>query len=49
MSPDETVARLAHIPDVRHEVIEGAGHYVHVEQPSLVMDAICRFLDEVGS
>jgi pimeloyl-ACP methyl ester carboxylesterase len=49
MSPDETVARLAHIPDVRHEVIEGAGHYVHVEQPGLVMDAICRFLDQVDS
>jgi pimeloyl-ACP methyl ester carboxylesterase len=29
-------------------VVEGAGHYVHLEQPAIVVDAIDAFLDEVG-
>lgn len=42
-------ARLVHLADHRHRVIEGAGHYVHVEQPDTVVAAIEEFLDEIGA
>jgi pimeloyl-ACP methyl ester carboxylesterase len=47
LGPDETAERLAHIPDVRHRVIAGAGHYVHIEQPDAVVAAVDAFLAEV--
>lgn len=48
-SPEVVAARLAAYPDPYHEMIEGAGHYVHVEQPAAVLDAIARFLAAIGT
>lgn len=50
-SPDVIAERLAYYAntEVRHEVIEEAGHYVHIEQPEAVLDAIARFLKEVDA
>ncbi|HUF33100.1 MAG TPA: alpha/beta hydrolase [Acidimicrobiales bacterium] len=48
MSDDELAQRLAHLVDARHVVVEGAGHYVHVEQPDAVATAVAAFLAEVG-
>jgi pimeloyl-ACP methyl ester carboxylesterase len=48
LTPDELVDRLAHMPDVRHHAIPGAGHYLHIEQPDAVMAAIATFIGEVG-
>jgi pimeloyl-ACP methyl ester carboxylesterase len=48
LTPDEIEARLAHLHDVRHRVIAGAGHYVHLEQPDAVLDAFREFIAEVG-
>lgn len=36
-------ARLDAIPDVRHDRLAGAGHYVHIEQPDAVLDRIAAF------
>ena len=47
LSPEQVEQRLAHLAGVRHEVVDGAGHYVHVEQPDAVFAAIERFLVEV--
>ena len=49
LSPEATAERLASLGDVRHVVVAGAGHYVHVEQPDAVMAAITAFLDEVAA
>ena len=49
LSPAEIDDRLSHLAVVRHEVVEGAGHYVHVEQPAAVVEAVRAFLAEVGS
>lgn len=35
--------RLAAMTDAAHHIIEGAGHYVHVEQPDAVLDHVRRF------
>jgi pimeloyl-ACP methyl ester carboxylesterase len=48
LSDEELADRLRHLPDVRHEVVADAGHYVHIEQPDVVLDAIERFVAEVG-
>jgi pimeloyl-ACP methyl ester carboxylesterase len=48
MAPAEVAERVGHFPDARHRVIDGAGHYVHIEQPERVLDAVDAFLDEVG-
>jgi pimeloyl-ACP methyl ester carboxylesterase len=40
--------RMSYFADGRHRVIADAGHYVHVEQPDAVLDAIAEFLAEVG-
>lgn len=47
-SPELIARRMSWLHDARHEVVAGAGHYVHIEQPDTVLDAIARFLDEVG-
>jgi 3-oxoadipate enol-lactonase len=33
------------VPDVEEEVIEGVGHFLHIERPEPVADAMARFLD----
>lgn len=40
-------ARVASFPDVRHVVIDGAGHMVHFDQPDALESAVGAFLDEV--
>jgi len=47
-SPEVIAERLAYYREARHEVISGAGHYVHVEQPDAVLEAIARFLQAIG-
>jgi pimeloyl-ACP methyl ester carboxylesterase len=47
LSPADVLSRLRHIRDSRHQVIAGAGHYVHIEQPDAVMDAITGFLSSL--
>lgn len=47
LSPSELQERLEHLRDVRHVVVEDAGHYVHIEQPDAVIAAIASFLREV--
>lgn len=47
LTEEEKEARLAPLPSATHEVIEDAGHYVHLEQPDAVLDAMHRFLKEV--
>ena len=47
LSDDELAGRLSHLRDVRHQVIEGAGHYVHIEQPDAVLAAITGFMAEL--
>lgn len=49
MSAEEIEDRLGHLSDARHRVVEGAGHYVHIEQPEAVLAAIDAFLDEVAA
>ena len=46
-TPEEIEARLTHLAGARHQVVSGAGHYVHIEQPEAVVAAIGSFLDEV--
>jgi pimeloyl-ACP methyl ester carboxylesterase len=46
---EEAARRVAMLPDGRVESVPGAGHYVHVEQPDIVVDRITRFLDEIGA
>jgi pimeloyl-ACP methyl ester carboxylesterase len=48
MTDEQAAARVANIPNGRHQVIAEAGHYVHIEQPEAVMAAIDGFLAEVG-
>ena len=40
--------RVSLIPAAWRQVIAGAGHYVHIEQPAAVLAAIGEFLDEIG-
>ena len=47
LSPDELASRLSRFRDARHQVIAGAGHYVHIEQPDQVLDAVRKFVAEV--
>jgi pimeloyl-ACP methyl ester carboxylesterase len=48
MTPDEVDDRLTHLPTARHHVVDGAGHYVHLERPDAVVAEVAAFLDEVG-
>jgi pimeloyl-ACP methyl ester carboxylesterase len=47
-APEAVAERVAKFQDARHETVPGAGHYVHIEQPDFVIDAIRRFTEEVG-
>lgn len=48
MTPDELAERLRHLPTARHHVVDGAGHYVHLERPDVVVAEVAAFVDEVG-
>jgi pimeloyl-ACP methyl ester carboxylesterase len=48
MTPEELEQRLTHLPTARHHVVEGAGHYVHLERPDAVVAEIAAFVREVG-
>jgi pimeloyl-ACP methyl ester carboxylesterase len=44
--PEETrMKRLANAPVVEHVTVEGAGHFVHMEQPRAVADVLLAFLE----
>src|SRR5690606_3667393 len=47
LNPDD-IARRVDALGARHVAIDGAGHYVHCEQPAATLAAIHSFLDEVG-
>ena len=49
LGDDEIAARVGAIAHARHAVVDGAGHYVHLEQPDAVVDHIRRFVAEVGA
>lgn len=48
LDDDEVERRIARFPDARRRSIPGAGHYVHIEQPDLVLQEIEAFLAELG-
>lgn len=48
LSDADLDARVASIPDVRHHVVDGAGHYVHIERPDEVLRLVSAFISEVG-
>ena len=48
LSPDDIVERISFLPHVRHQVVEDAGHYLHIEQPDAVLEMVAAFLREVG-
>ena len=48
LAPDEIERRIAAFPDARWRAVPGAGHYVHLEQPDLVLAEIEAFLVELG-
>ncbi|HZT68051.1 MAG TPA: alpha/beta hydrolase [Acidimicrobiales bacterium] len=47
LTPEQVEERLAWMPNARHHVIPGAGHYVHVEAPEAVFAEVASFLREV--
>lgn len=47
MNEQQVEARLSAWNGAAHRRIAGAGHYVHLEQPELVMAAMTEFLAEV--
>lgn len=48
-SAAEIAERISIFADARHHAVPGGGHYLHLEQPDLVMAHIEDFLDEVGT
>lgn len=48
LTPAELQDRLDHLPGARHQVVEGAGHYLHLEQPEAVFATVAAFIGEVG-
>lgn len=42
----ELAERIAAL-GARHQAVDGAGHYVHIEEPDVVIDAVVRFAAEV--
>ena len=44
--PEETLAeRLSHVPELERATVEGAGHFIHMEQPAETARLILDFLD----
>ncbi len=48
LAPEERSARLGVLADAQHVEVEGAGHYVHLEQPDAVIEHIEGFVTGVG-
>ncbi len=48
LSPAQLDERLSHLATAEHQVVAGAGHYVHVEQPAEVLASVEDFLDRHG-
>jgi pimeloyl-ACP methyl ester carboxylesterase len=48
LSDDEVADRVSWFRDVRHVVVPGTGHYVHIEDPDSTVRHIENFLAEVG-
>ena len=48
LTDEEIAERVARMPGARHQVVDGAGHYLHVEAPDAVLAAVTAFLDEVA-
>jgi pimeloyl-ACP methyl ester carboxylesterase len=46
-TPEVVARRVARIPGARHEVVADAGHYVHIEQPDVVLASIVRFVESL--
>jgi pimeloyl-ACP methyl ester carboxylesterase len=44
-TPEVVARKVARIPGAVHEVVADAGHYVHLEQPDVVLSAIVRFVE----
>ena len=44
LTADAIAGRLAVMPRARHEVVPGAGHYVHIEQPEAVLGHLAGFV-----
>jgi pimeloyl-ACP methyl ester carboxylesterase len=47
LSADDIAERVGVMRDARHHVVDGAGHYLHLEQPEAVMKHIRAFVGEV--
>lgn len=45
---EEVERRVARFPDARWLAVPDAGHYVHIEQPEIVVDEIASFLRSLG-
>jgi pimeloyl-ACP methyl ester carboxylesterase len=43
-TPEVVARKVARIPGAVHHVVADAGHYVHVEQPDVVVSAIVDFV-----
>jgi len=46
---DELAKRVANMPDARHVLVTGTGHYVHIEDPEATMRAIEAFVAGVDA
>ena len=45
--PEDELAERVVALGAEHQAVPGAGHYVHIEQPEVVIDAVLRFATEV--
>jgi pimeloyl-ACP methyl ester carboxylesterase len=44
LAAEDRARRLATLPDATHHVVDGAGHYIHVERPDATIAHLERFL-----
>jgi pimeloyl-ACP methyl ester carboxylesterase len=45
LAAEDRAHRLETLPDAEHHVVEGAGHYIHVERPDATIAHLERFLE----